>query len=214
MDTSGQDPGQVPRRERKKLQDREEIIAAASELFARQGYEQTSMQMIAERAELSVGKLYLHFDGKEAIYREVVEHHATLMRERLGMECGAGLPPMDRIRCRLRGALSYIEENIAFARIYLAEAGCSATACHEPAHEEYLRIMGALIAEAIERGDIPREDPRLLAALIHGATHGLMELALADESVPVSGLPDLIDRIVLRPLEQRMHPTKQGENGI
>lgn len=213
MDENGQDPGQIPRRERKKLQDREEIIAAASELFARSGYEQTSMQMIAERAELSVGKLYLHFDGKEAIYREVVEHHAALMRERLETECGPDLPPMRKIRCRMRAALSYIEENIAFARFYLAQTGGDMTTCREPAHEQTLQITEELLTEAIGRGDIEREDPRLIAAMIHGAVHWLMEIALKDDSLPISAVPELIDRIILRPLERGTHTTEQGENG-
>jgi len=207
VDTNGQDPGQIPRRERKKLQDREEIIEAASELFARLGYEQTSMQMIAERAELSVGKLYLHFDGKETIYREVVERHAALIRERLETDCGPDLPPMERIRCRQRTALAYIEEHIDFARIYLAESGDTVTTCHEPAHEDSLRIMETLLGEAIERGEIPREDPRLLAALVHGAAHGLMEIALRDDSFPIAAVPEMIDRIIFRPLEQRMTST-------
>jgi AcrR family transcriptional regulator len=213
METNGHDPEQIPRRERKKLQDREEIIAAASELFARSGYEQTSMQMIAERAELSVGKLYLHFDGKETIYREVVEHHTALMRERLEVECGREPSPMQRIRCRMRAALSYIEENIAFARFYLAEAGGDMTTCREPAHEEMQQITEELLGEAIERGEIVREDPRLLAALIHGAVHWLTEIALKDDSLPISAVPELIDRIILTPLERRTHETRQGENG-
>lgn len=213
METNGQEPEQIPRRERKKLQDREEIIAAASDLFSRQGYEQTSMQMIAERAELSVGKLYLHFDGKEAIYREVVEYHAALMRERLETECGSDLSPMDRIRCRMRAALCYIEDNMAFARIYLAESGRPATTCHEPDHEDYLQIMERLFGKAVERGEIPDENPRLLAALVHGAAHGLMEIALSDDSVRISDVPELIDRLVLRPLELRMDQKTEGENG-
>lgn len=212
VQTSGQDPGPIPRRERKRLQDREEIIAAASELFARHGYEQTGMQMIAERAELSVGKLYLHFEGKEAIYREVVEHHAALMRERLEVRCGGEPAPLEKIRCRMRAALSYIEENVAFARIYLAEAGGDMTACREPAHEESLRVTEELFARAIERGDIPREDPLQLSALVHGAVHWMMEIALKDDSLPVADVAEMIDRIILRPLERRGRMTERREN--
>ena len=71
LDANGQDPGRLSRRERTRKQHREEILSAATGLFARHGYDGTSMQMIADEAEISVGKLYLHFEGKEDIYREI-----------------------------------------------------------------------------------------------------------------------------------------------
>ena len=48
------------RRERDRFRLAAEILDAAAELFASFGYEGTSVKQIAERAELSVGKIYNH----------------------------------------------------------------------------------------------------------------------------------------------------------
>ena len=47
------------------------IVAAAYVLFLEQGYHGTSMRQIAERAGLTMGGIYNHFDGKESIWEAV-----------------------------------------------------------------------------------------------------------------------------------------------
>jgi AcrR family transcriptional regulator len=51
----------------KKARTRQTILAAAGDLFARQGIQPTTMDEIATAADLSVGALYKHFGGKEAV---------------------------------------------------------------------------------------------------------------------------------------------------
>ena len=55
----------VERKERERSRCKGEIIAAASKLFAQQGIEKTSMKQVADEADMSVGKLYACFQGKE-----------------------------------------------------------------------------------------------------------------------------------------------------
>ncbi len=55
---------------------RQSIEDAAISLFIAQGYHSTSMRQIAERAELSPGGIYNHFEGKEEIFEGIiVDHH-------------------------------------------------------------------------------------------------------------------------------------------
>jgi AcrR family transcriptional regulator len=49
------------------------LIGAAFELFTQNGYHGTTMRQIAERAGLTVGSIYNHFNGKDAIFLAVVE---------------------------------------------------------------------------------------------------------------------------------------------
>jgi len=51
----------------------ERIVAAAQRLFPRRGFRGTSMEDIAEEAGLAKATLYLHFDGKDAIYRALFD---------------------------------------------------------------------------------------------------------------------------------------------
>jgi TetR/AcrR family transcriptional regulator len=53
------------RKEREKLKRRIDIIDAAEKVFFRKGFESTTMDEVADEAELSKGTLYLYFRSKE-----------------------------------------------------------------------------------------------------------------------------------------------------
>lgn len=56
---------------------RKKIVYAAVDLFAEVGYQATGLGDIIERAELTKGALYYHFDSKEALATAIVEEGAT-----------------------------------------------------------------------------------------------------------------------------------------
>lgn len=60
-------PPPLGRRERKKEETRQAILAAASELFKEKGYEATSVDEIVNRADIVKGTFYYHFESKEQV---------------------------------------------------------------------------------------------------------------------------------------------------
>jgi AcrR family transcriptional regulator len=56
---------------------RKKIINAAVELFAEGGYQATGLGDIIERAELTKGALYYHFDSKDALATAIIEEGAN-----------------------------------------------------------------------------------------------------------------------------------------
>ena len=52
---------------------RAQVMAAALRLMSKKGFESTSMEDIAEEADLAKGTVYLYFQNKEALLREVLE---------------------------------------------------------------------------------------------------------------------------------------------
>jgi len=55
----------------------EEILDAALQLFTEKGFSSTRMIDVAKSAGISKGTLYLYFDNKEAIFRDVVQQRIT-----------------------------------------------------------------------------------------------------------------------------------------
>ena len=62
------------------------ILDVAEDLFARQGYEGTSLRQIAEGAGIREPGLYNHFAGKQALYEAVLFRALNPMAEALGQQ--------------------------------------------------------------------------------------------------------------------------------
>jgi len=60
-------------RERRRQQTRDVLVEAATEVFARRGYEGASLEEIAERAGFTRGAIYKHFAGKEELFFAVTD---------------------------------------------------------------------------------------------------------------------------------------------
>ncbi|MDX2430370.1 MAG: TetR/AcrR family transcriptional regulator [Bacteroides sp.] len=83
--------GIAERKEREKQQRKEEIIQAAEQVFFSKGFEQSTMDDIAEKAELSKGTLYLYFKNKEDLHMAVARKGIILLRSiTLNASEGAG----------------------------------------------------------------------------------------------------------------------------
>ena len=63
---------------------REHILRSAKDVFLESGFERTSMDVVAQRAETSKRSLYAHFPSKDALFIGVVELVRGLYLGRLG----------------------------------------------------------------------------------------------------------------------------------
>lgn len=101
-------PGRL---ERRKARTRAAIVEAARSLFSAQGYDETAIQQIAERADTGVGTLYGYFPSKEDILKEVLRQNSNQAVERYLAAITADTPAIDRV-CKALGTFAeYIREN-------------------------------------------------------------------------------------------------------
>ncbi|AFQ45372.1 TetR/AcrR family transcriptional regulator [Desulfosporosinus meridiei] len=94
--------------ERKKKETRQKIIRAAMDLIQRQGFDNTTMEQIAEEADVARKTLYNHFPVKEAI---VDEHVRSLSRE-FTQETINKLQDLPDTRSRLLETLDKVYEQV------------------------------------------------------------------------------------------------------
>lgn len=73
--------GITERKEREKEQRRNDIIDAAERIFFKKGFENATMDEVAEEAELSKGTLYLYFKSKEDIQFALSRRGADMLAE-------------------------------------------------------------------------------------------------------------------------------------
>lgn len=74
----------------RRIREREEraqsILKAAETLFARDGYHQTSVEQIADQAEISVGTVYVYYKNKEDLLIQLLDEISFQLRAQLGDE--------------------------------------------------------------------------------------------------------------------------------
>lgn len=58
---------------------RKRIVAVAAALIRERGVAETSLEDVIERARVSKSQLYLYFESRDALLREVVAHNAALV---------------------------------------------------------------------------------------------------------------------------------------
>jgi len=83
------------RRQREREQRRETILHAAEALFAGGGYHATSIEQIADQAEISVGSVYLYFRSKEDILVHLLEEISLQLRAVVGREFQREQPTLE-----------------------------------------------------------------------------------------------------------------------
>ena len=86
---------------------REQLVTAATALFAQRGYEHTSIEAVLEQTGASRGALYHHFASKQALFEAVVDGVEAQVGEAVvvaGSEAG-DVDPVARLRA---GFLAWI----------------------------------------------------------------------------------------------------------
>lgn len=197
--TESSPAGQPTRKEREFAQHHQEILDAAESLFAEKGYYQTTMQMIADSAEFSVGYLYKHFSGKEEMYKEMVQYHLGRFDELAAEVEAQGLSPLEEIHCTYQEICRHFNRHRDFMRIF--HEGVAGDFCElsDSKKRHYQDILAKLI-RAQEAGELKPIDATLLAAAIQGATKELFgELAERPGDNPFDSLPDVLFSLLIDP---------------
>lgn len=209
MDSGNRESG-VSRRDRERRRSRELILAAAVELFGRRGYQKTSMKEIADRADMSVGKVYSCFEGKEEIYRTLLEKYLGEMHRKGDSSCRLEDPPLDQLRHRIVAAIEHFKEHIDFLMIYHNESPMLLDGTVRREIEHSRRTAEALLAQAMERGDIRRMDPSVLSAALIGSVHDLLHMFADRRDVRrFDDVPGIIYGLLIEPLLER--PAHSGK---
>jgi AcrR family transcriptional regulator len=116
MDVSSRlEPRTAPARSRSET--RRRLLQAGAALFARRGLHRVTSHDLARAAGVAAGTFYLHFQDKEALFREVVFQAVRGLRERLDAVSQRGLALEQSVRARAEELLGFAEENRELVRV-------------------------------------------------------------------------------------------------
>ena len=101
---------------------REQLLEIGRELFGQRGYEATSIEEIAARADVSKPVVYEHFGGKEGLYAVVVDREMQLLLDRFTAAFATPGHPRDLLERAALVLLEYIEDDTDGFRILVRDS--------------------------------------------------------------------------------------------
>ena len=144
------------RRELNKIQCRSRILKMSRRLFTAKGYENTTMEDIAEASEVSKATLYNYFSSKENLLLGIVEAALEEIRQLVTVELFQEPDSVEKIRQVLETlAVDSIRYITLTRRIFYLNVS-EGNALHVT-RLELLEILRQLVDEARERGQLRRD---------------------------------------------------------
>lgn len=178
---------------------RDHVLAAATEVFAKRGYRATTVDHIVDAARIGVGTFYGLFGGKEECFLAAYERVLGEFQEAILAELPAEAPFPEQACSALHTLLVQIAANPLRARLALVEvqtAGPKALA----RYQQTIDTLIPELARAREESPVAAELPsRLEEAVIGGLLWYLQQRLLQSElKDPEAHLADVLE-IVLEP---------------
>lgn len=155
----------------------EQILDAAEQVFVEHGVGGATMQLIAERAQASMGSLYHFFPNKDAIVEALGARYADAVREtnQQAMPLESVHLPADELFDRiLKAQVRFIERTPAFDAVHLAvQRNCPAI--NDALNQALVGHVGQFLA--LRYPTMPAEERMASAMVSVAAVHSVVDLA-------------------------------------
>ena len=92
-------------------QRREGILDAALEEFSSNGYHETSLEGVADRAGISKALIYEHFSSKRELHEALLSRYVHKLLERFIGAIASAAPPEQRLRAAADAFLGFVEDH-------------------------------------------------------------------------------------------------------
>ena len=181
-----------PRRRLSAAERRDELLDAASEVFARSGYHGASLEEIATAAGVSKALIYEHFASKRELHAELVDRHASEIFRRLQANAETGASGEERLRGGVDAFLGFVEEHReAWRALFRDAADPEVSEAIAVVRAQAVGVIAALMAADMDAREAQAHDPaqralnlEIHAALLAGATQAVANWWYDHQDVP------------------------------
>lgn len=174
----------LKRKSKKQEKRREQILQAAIETIKEHGFEKTTMDEIAERAELSKGTLYFYFKDKSALFRAIRKESVQALNEEFLKIIQQDEPGAVLVRKMAESFLTFIEENPVLTKALAQHSGQvnpSDLKEIEEIENEMRVLMTRALQIGVQDGSIQTEtQPKILAIQIGFCLRGILQFHLSN----------------------------------
>jgi len=199
---------------------RRAIIAAARDLFAKQGYEDTTIAEIARAAGVAVGTVYLYFQNKRQILVEVsVELNATIANVMQSPEL-LNLPMSQIPRLLIEESFRKCHQNLSVMSLFQVNLPSPEEVSQlQVAEQRISDALDSFFRQAIARGLLKPFDTVMYALMLNGLVSAVLQQCFVvehgeHEEAYRERLIELIERLFFGPaLQAGNRAAEEGRQG-
>jgi len=150
---------------------RERILAAALEIFATQGFSNTTVQEIAERAGVGKGTFYTYFPTKEDVFTDLLNDGLIHMGQHIENKIQTLKGSVVKLRAILREQLRYFHDHQPLCRLIAREAwghNDQPSALAQRIRTSYIKMLQEVIDKGIKEGELRTLDSETAATALYG----------------------------------------------
>lgn len=167
------------------------IFETSMELFAKKGYEATSIEEITSVVGVAKGTLYYHFSSKEEIFNFLVEEGIKLLKNSIEIKTSKLNNSIDKLKAIILIQIKIIVKYENFISILLSEIWGQEPRnkkCREYVFE-YVNVIESIITDGIKKDELVEGDSKVIAHGIFGFTCSTMLYKLGqDEEINIQKL--------------------------
>ncbi|GHF37658.1 AcrR family transcriptional regulator [Amycolatopsis bartoniae] len=153
------------------------LLAAATKLFAQQGYDRTSVQEIVAAAGVTKGAMYHYFGSKDDLLSEIYGRVLRLQTEQLEKVAATEAPVAERLRRAAQDVVVSTIENLDDMTIFLQSVHLLAPEKSRAVRAErrrYHERFRALVEEGQRAGEFRADKPAdIVVDFFFGSVHHL-----------------------------------------
>lgn len=200
--------------EQDKTQRRDQIMAAAKEVFARKGFHDTTIADIARQAGLSYGSVYWYFESKDELFHALMAVEEAALRNHIAAAvAGSDTAGQDGslralLQSSVRATLEFFEADKATVKLLLRDPYALGERFERHLggiYERFIDDLESFVVAAQERREVVSAPPRMvaytLAALVGQLAHRRLS---TDDDVTAAQVADFVVALVLDGLRPRV----------
>jgi AcrR family transcriptional regulator len=185
------------RREQNKAENRAALLKAARTVFAEMGYGAAGVRDIVRRTDLASGTFYNYFKDKDEIFEAVVAELSLelLKRHRMGRARASTAEEFFRSHCTVYFNFATEDpEILAFGRNNVTPIRML---MEKPDLQQLARALHDDVADAMQRGVLPKVDVDYLASALGGIVFEISVAMVARNPPDIEGAAEFATRLLM-----------------
>lgn len=188
---------------------RHQILVAAKKVFARSGFQATTMADVAKAAHLSYGAVYWYFPSKDELFHALMAAEEAALRDHIADAVGESqaVGAEERLRDAVRATFEFFEADKAAVKLLFRDSYALGGRFERHLggiYERFIDDLEVVLRDAQRCGEIVAVPPRVAAfsaaALIGQLAHRRLT---TDDGLDAALVADFVVRLLLDGLRPR-----------